>query len=382
MDYLHVEVDVSASAKHPGAVSGDIVRVLRSPGWTTVVVCDGMGSGIRANVAATLHTSRLLELEKAGLSLRDAFARVVGTIHQGRGKNHMYAALSVARIMHSGETTVLTYDMAAPIHAARMHASLLPQRVFYADDAELGETNCQLGDGEGLLLVSDGITAAGVGTEFAYGWGIEQAAHHVDGLLARKVALRKLPGELQAKAAEHWGSSLGDDVTVALIRCRPGRQLSILTGPPSDPALDTEWIERFLASPGAKVVCGSTTADIVSRQLGESPDVDLDDSSMIAPPKYRLAGVDLATEGAVTLMQAYNILEEDPSRYEEDSGVTELCDLLRSADRIHFFVGSAVNPAHKSIAFLQKGILPRVRTVALLREALTKAGKLVVVDTA
>jgi hypothetical protein len=171
-------------------------------------------------------------------------------------------------------------------------------------------------------------------------------------------------------------------VTVALVRCRPGKHLSILTGPPADASMDDEWVGRFLASPGAKVVCGSTTADIVARQLGETPDMDLDDRSIVAPPKYRLAGVDLATEGAITLMQAYNILEEDPSRYEEDSGVTELCDLFRSADRIHFFVGSAVNPAHKSIAFLQKGILPRVRTVALLRDALTKAGKLVVVDTA
>ena len=382
MGYLHVEVDVAASPKHAGSVSGDIVRVVRSQGWTTVVVCDGMGSGIRANVASSLHASRLLELEKSGVSLREAFARVVGTIHRGRGRNRMYAAMTVVRVMHSGDTTVLTYDMAPPILASRMHASLLTQRVFHAGDAELGETTCRLVAGDGLLLVSDGITAAGVGTAFTYGWGIERAARHVDGLLSRQLPLPQLPDELRAKAAEHWGPSLGDDVTVALVRCRPGNQLSILTGPPADPERDTEWVTRFLAAPGDKVVCGSTTADILARQLGESPKIDPHDSSLIAPPRYQLFGVDLATEGAVTLMQAYNILEEDRSRYEEDSGVTELCDRLRAADRIHFFVGTAVNPAHRSIAFQQKGILPRPRTVALLADALRRAGKLVLVDAA
>ena len=98
MEYLHVEVNTSICPKRPGQPSGDVVRVARNPGWTTVICCDGMGSGIRANVAATLHASRLLELEKQGISLRDAFARVVGTIHEDRGNTPMYAAMAVARI--------------------------------------------------------------------------------------------------------------------------------------------------------------------------------------------------------------------------------------------------------------------------------------------
>ena len=85
---------------------------------------------------------------------------------------------------------------------------------------------------------------------------------------------------------------------------------------------------------------------------------------------------------SIPVRRDYNILEEDPSRYEERSGVTELCDLLRAADCIHFFVGTASNPGNLSIAFQQKGILPRTRTVPLIRERLTKAGKLVVVDMA
>jgi hypothetical protein len=110
--------------------------------------------------------------------------------------------------------------------------------------------------------------------------------------------------------------------------------------------------------------------------------MDQDENTLVAPPSYRIDGIDLVTEGAITLTQVYNILEEDPSRYEEWSGVTQLCDLLRDADRIHFFVGTASNPGNLSIAFQQKGILPRIRTVPLIRDRLTKAGKLVVMDMA
>jgi len=341
-----------------------------------------MGSGIRANVAATLHASRLLELEKQGISLRDAFARVVGTIHEDRGKTPMYAAMAVARILHSGEATVLTYDMPAPILAGTLHASLLPQRLFHADAALLGETNCHLGDGEGICLVSDGITQAGIGKQFRDGWGDEQAARYLDALLARKFPLERVPDELNGRARQHWGDKLGDDCTVVLAHCRSGKQLSILTGPPCHPSVDREFVERFLSTPGWKVVCGATTAKIVARHLGKELEMDQDENTLVAPPSYRIDGIDLVTEGAITLTQVYNILEEDPSRYEEWSGVTQLCDLLRDADRIHFFVGTASNPGNLSIAFQQKGILPRTRTVPLIRERLTKAGKLVVVDMA
>jgi hypothetical protein len=340
-----------------------------------------MGSGIKANVAATLHASRLLELEKQGVSLRDAFARVVGTIHQDRGKTSMYAAITVARILHSGEATVLTYDMPEPVFVGAQHASLLPQRLFHADAALLGESHCHLNAGEGICLMSDGITQAGLGTQFRDGWGSEQAARFLDSLVGRKCAFSNVPEELTTRARQLWGERLGDDCTTVFAHCRPGKQLSILTGPPYRSSADREFVERFLATSGWKVVCGATTSKIVARHLGREMTME-QDVSLIAPPSYRIEGIDLVTEGAVTLTQVYNILEEDPSRYEEWSGVTELCDLLRAADRVHFFVGTASNPGNLSIAFQQKGILPRTRTVPLIRERLTKAGKLVVVDMA
>ena len=119
-----------------------------------------------------------------------------------------------------------------------------------------------------------------------------------------------------------------------LARCRPGCTVNVLTGPPADRQADGAVVRRFMELEGQKVVCGGTTAKIVGRQTRQPVSVREDANSLIAPPDYVLKGVDLATEGAVTLNQAYNILDEDPSRYEKSTGVSRLCEMLRAADRV------------------------------------------------
>jgi len=128
-----------------------------------------------------------------------------------------------------------------------------------------------------------------------------------------------------------------------------------------------------------KVVCGATTAAIVARHLGRKLDIEQDPRSLVAPPRYSIAGIDLVTEGAVTLNQVYNVLDESPERHEEDSGVADLCGLLWATDRVNLTVGVAANPANGALSFRQQGILPRATIVPLLRQKLEKAGKLVLV---
>lgn len=380
MAYLHVEVTVAQSAKKRGQPCGDVVRFERTPLWTTVVCCDGLGSGIKANVAAHLAASRLAELERAGVSLREAFSRVVATVHRARGKDLPFSTVSVARVLNNGEATVLTYEMPAPVFVGRGYAYALRQRTYPLGQAVVGETSCQLEAGEGLVLVSDGVTQAGIGTRFAEGWGMEKVAEWLQAYLSAGGATGKLAEQLHAQARLHWGVRQGDDLSVAYVGCRAGRSLTIFTGPPRLPEHDYAVVKRFLASEGWKVVCGATTAKLVARHLGQDLELKADDTSMVAPPRYLIDGIDLVTEGAVTLNQVYNILEEDPDCYEEDSGVTDLCDLLQFADRIHFLVGRAQNPAHQSISFRQRGILSRHAVIPLLRDKLIKAQKLVMVE--
>ena len=131
---------------------------------------------------------------------------------------------------------------------------------------------------------------------------------------------------------------------------------------------------------GWKVICGGTTARIVSDFLGKPMVLDKTVDSLIAPPSHRLEGIDLLTEGALTLNQVFNILDVDPETFEEESGVTQLFEYMRAADRIHIIMGGSLNPATLHISFKQRGVLPRATIVPLLADKLRAQGKRVVIE--
>ena len=126
-----------------------------------------------------------------------------------------------------------------------------------------------------------------------------------------------------------------------------------------------------------RIVCGSSTAEIVARNLGRPVEIKTMSNAYHKPPSYHIKGIDYATEGAITLNQVYNILGEPPEKLEPDSSVSDLYRFFHAADTINFLVGTAANPGHEHIVFRQVGVVPREVIVKLLAEKLKSMGKLV-----
>jgi hypothetical protein len=381
MAYAHAEITLCQSPKHDGPC-GDHVSVQRTAAATTVVLADGIGSGLKANLAAILCATRLQELMRCGFTLRQAFGRMVKTMKGLRDPQLPFAAFCVARILPDGQFTVLSYEMPEPLLVYPRLATVLSGRTLTLEQAVISESNGQLLSGEGILLFSDGITQAGLGMGLRDGWTSQGVAEFLSSRLGPSLPLTEVPDAVHRQARKLWRTAAGDDCTAVLISCRPGVTLNIMTGPPSNPANDQQVVDRFLQEEGWKVVCGATTAKIVARCIGRDVQVQEDDPSMLAPPRYQIEGIDLVTEGAVTLNQVYNVLDEAAENFEEDSGVTQLHQFLRLADRVHVTLGVAVNPANQSIAFRQRGVLCRAKIMPLLSEKLQAAGKLVVLEYA
>ncbi|MFP4105443.1 MAG: SpoIIE family protein phosphatase [Phycisphaerae bacterium] len=381
MGYIHVEVDSHQVAKKPGA-SGDVVRVLRTKAATAVICCDGIGSGIKANLAATMATQRLVELLNGGWSLRKSFMQVARSMNRLRGQEvvYPYAVFSVAYILNDGSATILTYESPRPLLISRGHVSTLKLRTEMLGTEVVGETECVLDPGEGVLLMTDGLTQAGIGGRFVEGWSADGVQQCAESLLARRIRPEQLPKCLVDRALAHWGQVQGDDCTALLARCRKGVPVNIFTGPPANPQMDEKTVKRFMDAEGLRIVAGAETARIVSRCTGKELGIEANPSSLITPPKYEIDGIDLVSEGAVTLNQVYNVLDADPAGFEETSAVTEMVELLRLADRVNFLLGTAENPANKSLTFRQQGIVSRGNIVPLIAEKLRDQGKLVVVE--
>lgn len=377
--YVHVEVETSQSPKRPEWPCGDVVACDRSEAATTIVCADGIGSGVHAHIAAELCASRLLELLRLGTSLRKTVDSLVRSMERNREPKSTFAAFTAARILNDGMTTILGYESPPAILVSGRHAMAIPFRPIELGGALVAESECCLEPGDAVFLMSDGVTQAGIGHGMPQGWQTEGVLRYINRCLDEGLLFKEIADSVHREARRLWVDG-GDDCTAVAATCRTGQILNILTGPPSDASRDASVVRRFMQSEGIKVVCGGSTANIVARVLGTSVSMEKDPTSMIAPPRFEIPGVDLVTEGAVTLNQVYNLLDEDLAAFTENSGVTELCSLLQVTDRVNIVVGQAKNQASGNISFRQCGILTRDHIVPLIAQKLLAAGKLVVVD--
>ncbi|MFA6358426.1 MAG: SpoIIE family protein phosphatase [Candidatus Omnitrophota bacterium] len=376
----YIGISIAQVNKSAGTVCGDYVLSERTEEATTVILCDGIGSGIKAHVAAVMAANRLMELLRLGFSLRQACAKVVMTMHAARTQDIPFSAFCVCRILSDGQVTIISYEMPAPVIVEQMAVSVASQRFITLGNEVIAETYFRLHMQSSLFLFSDGVSQAGMGRVFKFGWKEEGVAQLIRSAFSQQAAMKDMPRMILEKVRQYSGPDYGDDSTVVFLQCRKAKTVHILTGPPAQRQSDQKVIERFRRLPGNKIICGSTTADIAAQCLGVPVRSKPVSEAYYKPPQYEIAGIDLVTEGALTMNQVYNILEEDPRSYEADSCVSSLCLFLRSADAVNLLVGTAANPGYQNIIFRQMGVLPRLVIVQKIVEKLKKMGKLVTIE--
>ena len=366
-------------------VCGDYYVCDKQIDGTLYIVCDGIGSGVYANIAAISCASRLREHVRSGVSLRVAVEMTAASMHRARSERIPFAAFSAAFIHVDGSFDVYTYEAPEAILINKGYIRIMKPTFFSAGYEVVGEASGVLDLGDSLILSTDGITQAGMGHGLNFGIGIEEVAKFVRRHLSSGQPLEELPFRLTEMCAAVSAGQYEDDTTSALIVCRSAAEITVLTGPPLQKMRDRDCIRDFMAMPGAKIVIGSTTIDILSRETGREATLKHMSTSFSSPPEYAVEGIDLATEGAVMLNQVYNILGEE---YEDDNeegesgdidkGVVErFCAMLLAADVIHFFIGDSINEAHSTRIFKQMGILPRKQVVTGIISKLRRMGKLV-----
>ena len=378
--YLYYEVITEQISKKTEQPCGDVVETERDKAATVHILCDGVGSGIKANIAATMCVARMKELLKNGFSLREAFASIVHTMEEARKKDLPCAFFTVTRVLSDGVAVILNYEMPEVLFVSKKYATHLKSLVQPFYEGIVSETNCMLYKGDGIILMSDGITQVGMGKGLPNGWGIEGINKFVNDQLRNGVEIKNLPVSIINEAKKKWQKQGEDDLSVSLIYCRKGIIVNIFTGPPADPEKDEDVVNQFLSTDGLKIVCGATTAKIVARYMGKELEIDQSSNSMISPPSYEIDGIDLATEGAVTLNQLYNIWGEYLEKLEKDNPVSILYALLSVADRVNLFVGKSQNPAGEDISFKQNGILRRDKIVPLLIQKFQQFNKIVTIE--
>jgi hypothetical protein len=364
--------------KKSHVVCGDYYVFERNAAGLIYVLCDGIGSGIYANISAITCASRILEMFRGNLSIRMTCEAVAASMHRARKEDIPFAAFSAVVILPDGRFTAYSYEMPNPVSLQNNQASVLEPRLYTAGFEVIGEFAGTLHIGDSLLFFSDGVTQAGLGHGYGMGIGSDGVSDFINRNYKPDDNIIELPQRIAEMCKTLSAGNHEDDTTIALIHCRNAKELTLLTGPPSKQSMDHDYAMDFMNMPGQRVICGSTTASLVARELGLTLETLSVGDAFGLPPEYGIKGIDLVAEGAVTLNQVYNILDEPTEQVAGSSVAERLCRMLHTTDVIHLMVGGAVNAAHEDLIFKQIGIHVRRATIQKIAETLKNMGKLVI----
>jgi len=380
MDRLHAEIAVAQMAKAGEELCGDKVETTRAAA-ATVVISDGLGSGVKANILATLTTKIAASLLKRNIPLEEVVNTITHTLPVCRERKIAYSTLQIIKMRPSGETTVVEFDSPAAFLLRGDKVVPFPTAAKQIGDRTVREGRLLLGEGDVIVAVSDGVVHAGIGGLLKLGWGWAGIAAELAACRPAETDADAIADRILACCAGYYLDRPGDDATVVAIKLRRPRHLTLLTGPPANPDMDEQIVRRAMRRPGKLAVAGGTTANIVGRVTGRPVIVDLEYQDPEVPPIAAIAGVDLVTEGVLTLTAAAARLA-DPRRLAASprrDGATLLARLLAEADEINILAGTAINPAHQNPRFPAR-INIKAQVLAALQTRLEALGKSVAVE--
>lgn len=349
---LHYEWGTRQLNKHGEELCGDTIVISRGADSITLALADGLGSGVKASILSTLTAHIAVHLLENDLPLTDVVATLSDTLPVCEVRKLAYSTFVIAQFMSDGHARIVEFDT-PPAIFLRGRSRF---RRFVARDRVLGgkkirESTFFLKVGDWVAFLSDGVINAGIGGLYPLGWGEEQAARFLERHAHPEMTAQALADKMAEAVRELYAGWPGDDVSIIIFKTRRRIVATVLTGPPASADKDGILVERFLRRPGLHIVCGGTTAKIVARHLGRPMDVDLSTLRPDVPPIARMRGVDLVTEGVLTLTKATELLRNGVRREDlqfKTDGASSLLRLLLGVDHVHFITGTAANPAHQN----------------------------------
>ncbi len=356
-----IEVEHFQACKHGQPACGDVFLSRRTGlrRHVTAVLSDGLGSGIKANVLATLTSTMALTFMERNLDLRRAAEIIMDTLPICSQRKIAYATFTIVDISPEGDCRMVEYDT-PPFLLLRRQASadIARETVCINPNPRTGRNRSivvsqfRLNEDDRLVFFSDGVVQAGTGRpQTPRGWGREAVATLASGLLQANPLLpaADLARCLVEAAVARDGYCPEDDISCAVVHFRRPRQLMLATGPPFDPRNDAQMARQLAEFPGRKVICGGTTARLIARELRREVNPDFGEMDLKVPPPSKIRGIDLVTEGNITLATTARLLEEENATTPlPGNAAGKLVQLLRDSDFIHFLVGTRINESHQN----------------------------------
>ena len=372
------------SINHEGEqLCGDHIDIVdQDENSSVIVLADGLGSGVKASILSTLTSKIISTMLAEGIKLEECVSTIAATLPICSVRGVAYSTFTIIHLIDNETVELIQYDN--------------PEVIFIRDaqvyDYEKHELNIcgknvlksviRLKEGDIMIAMSDGCPHAGIGLEYNFGWKWEDIADFMVGMSVAGYTAKTLATMLIDECNKEYGYRPGDDASACVVKIRKREPMNILFGPPKNRDDCNRMMALFFSKEGKHIVCGGTTSSIAADYLGKPLKVSLSFERSDIPPIAQIEGVDLVTEGVITINKVIEYAKDalaDNALYEEwnfkRDGASLISRMLfEEATDINFYVGRAVNPAHQN-PDLPINYNIKMRLVEELSECLKQMGK-------
>lgn len=388
---IHIDAAWRSLNKKEEELCGDRVQIRRGNDCTVMVLADGLGSGVKANILSTLTSTIISEMISSGMSLKEAVETIVDTLPVDQERGIAYSTFTIIQAYYDGLVKIAQYDSPQIVIMRGNKVLHLPMEEHEISGKKVTSLSFNAEPGDLFVTFSDGILWAGVGMYMNFGWGQKEVENFLEEFIEPADPAREVARILLANVNHLYDGMPGDDSTVACIRVKEAKETRVMVGPPSEPSMDREVVSKLVSASGYKVCCGGTTSQIVSGVLGRELTTDISQilASSDVPPKGFIRGIDLVTEGVLTLQKVGRILRKatlDNGYVEKLLGgkdrdaAFELTRFLLESSAVTFMVGLSDNPAHDAINYSPISLSAKIELINEIGERLTALGKIVRIE--
>lgn len=382
---LFTEVGWQSLNKYGEELCGDNVEVITPHEGTTVaVLADGLGSGVKASILSTLTAKIISTMVAHNMPLDEYVSAIAATLPVCSVRHIAYSTFTIIRITNNSRAEIIQFDNPKVILLREGKHFEFPASTQTIGGKTILTSELSLREGDVFIAMSDGVEHAGVGYTLNFGWRRTDIIRFMEELYKSEYTAHAITNVLLEQCKVLYQDKPGDDATVCTIKVRQRIPVNILIGPPQNPDDVEKMMGLFFSKSGRHIVCGGTTATLAGEFLEQSVEARLptasDDPEI--PPVAYIKGVDLVTEGVITISKvlAYSneYLDGDCNYYalrQRQDGACQIATMLfEEATDICFFVGRAMNPAHQNTN-LPINFSIKMRLVQELVDNLEKMGK-------
>ncbi len=372
--------------KHGEELCGDMVEFFNDENQFVAVLSDGMGSGVKANILATLTAKIGLTMLKEGMRIEEVVETVSQTLPVCSQNKVAYSTFTMVKVAKDGFAYIVEFDNPTVFFMRGEEMLRLDWNERIINNKKIRECKIQLKERDRIVMVSDGVEFAGTRPTLNYSWQWKDIAKHLLKFTNENMNAKTITNNLLGVCNQLYYFEPADDTTVATIKVSSDSKAVLFSGPPINKKMDKEVVHKMMGSAGKKIVCGGTTANIVARELNVEYKSSTEIIDEDIPPIGYIEGIDLVTEGVLTLRKSCEILKKllttnDDSFLHKKKDAATLLSRILYEDCIHIkmIIGRCINPENL-MTDISDDLSARLYVLNEMKNVLVKLGKIVEVE--